>query len=178
MLRIIRKGVIPLAVLWASFAAAQANGPFKHIIIIVQENRTPDNLFGVMPAKTNCSKENPFETGVDIVDGGYGYTIDTNGNTIGYGLICNKSLPLNGWDAALGEMVDPDHSYGGWTTNWNPAWGWTLDYDFRNMDKFCHPPLGENWQGTCPSYSFVPQSDVQPYFAIAEAYRFANYRSC
>jgi phospholipase C len=38
-------------------SAAHAAPPFKHIVIVVQENRTPDNLFGSNPA---------FEPGVDI----------------------------------------------------------------------------------------------------------------
>lgn len=40
------------------------------------------------------------------------------------------------------------------------------------MDGFCHeyhPPK------QCPSYSYVPQSDMQPYFDIATNYGFANY---
>jgi len=38
-------------------ASAQPVGGFKHIIVVVQENRTPDNLFGSNPR---------FEPGVDI----------------------------------------------------------------------------------------------------------------
>ena len=44
----------------ASFAAAQTipTGTFKHIIIVIQENRTPDNLFGYwatgQPQGANC----------------------------------------------------------------------------------------------------------------------------
>jgi len=40
---------------------AQSRPPFKHIIIVFQENRTPDNLFGSNPA---------FEPGVDIASAG------------------------------------------------------------------------------------------------------------
>ena len=37
----------------ATFAAAQTIpvGTFKHIIIVIQENRTPDNLFGYWPMR-------------------------------------------------------------------------------------------------------------------------------
>jgi phospholipase C len=57
----------------ATFALAQTipAGTFKHIIIIVQENRTPDNLFGAAPRIGGCSQEDPFEPGVDIENGGY-----------------------------------------------------------------------------------------------------------
>jgi len=57
------KALIPAA------AAAQPAGGFKHIIVVIQENRTPDNLFGSNPN---------FEPGVDIASSGVtstGYTV-------------------------------------------------------------------------------------------------------
>ena len=62
MLKIIRNSVIPLAVLWASFALAQSQ--ITHVIIVVQENRTVDNLFGSNPT---------FEPNVDIATSGSCY---------------------------------------------------------------------------------------------------------
>ena len=48
----------------ATFATAQTIpvGTFKHIIIIVQENRTPDNLFGYW-ANTPCTVSEVFNEG-------------------------------------------------------------------------------------------------------------------
>jgi hypothetical protein len=46
-----------LVSLAATFACAQTLPHFQHIIILFQENRTPDNLFGGNPT---------FEPGVDI----------------------------------------------------------------------------------------------------------------
>ena len=41
-------------------------------MIIVQENRTPDNLFGTCaPSGGLCSGQDDFEPGVDIQDWGY-----------------------------------------------------------------------------------------------------------
>lgn len=87
----------PLKVaLLMSFGAAYlypqtiAPGTFKHIIIIVQENRTPDNIFGAGPATHfGCGIEDPFTPGVDVENGG-----DTNvgGSDT---LICNVSQPMN-----------------------------------------------------------------------------------
>ena len=50
--------------LMAGFAAAQIpQGTFKHIIIVVQENRTPDNLFGSSPPSgARCESGVPFES--------------------------------------------------------------------------------------------------------------------
>jgi phospholipase C len=45
----------------AMFASAQTLPHFQHIIIVIQENRTPDDLFGA-----NLT----FENGVDLAGGG------------------------------------------------------------------------------------------------------------
>jgi hypothetical protein len=167
--------------LLATFAVAQTQqGPFNHIIIIVQENRTPDNLFGASPSGANCRQENPFEPGVDIEDGGYGYVPQQNGPPQGPQLICNTPLPLNGWDASApnngkpGLLADPDHSYEGWQKDYR---GYNGTITTNNlMTGFCwdFSDYGK-WGSTCPSYSYVRKSDVQPYFNIATAYGFANY---
>ncbi len=141
-------------VLAATFAFAQTLPHFQHIIIVVQENRTPDNLFGGNPSTRPCGTENPFETGVDIESGGY-----VKGQNQ---IRCLIQLPLSAWDATLnnGTLVDPDHGYQGWGP----------DYDGGSVDGFCH-----KYGTTCPEYSYVPKSDVQPYFDIATNYGFANY---
>jgi phosphoesterase family protein len=147
--------LLSLISLPATFAFAQTLPHFDHIIIVVQENRTPDNLFGSNPSIARCNSENPFEPGVDIEDGG-----KVKGQTQ---LQCFIPLPLSGWDANLngGKIVDPGHGYP----------NWTADYDGGQMDGFCQLFGGTN----CPEYSYVQKSDVQPYFDIATNYGFANY---
>jgi len=49
------------AALTPQAAGAHPPGGFKHIIVVIQENRTPDNLFGSNPS---------FEPGVDIATSG------------------------------------------------------------------------------------------------------------
>lgn len=51
-------------------AFAQTIPHFDHIVVIVQENRTPDNLFGSAGSGGVCGTEDPFEPGVDIENGG------------------------------------------------------------------------------------------------------------
>ena len=60
------KSLLFLMSLAATFTYAQTlpPGTFKHIIIVVQENRTPDNLFGSGSSGTKCGIEVPFEPGV------------------------------------------------------------------------------------------------------------------
>ena len=152
-----------------TFAYTQIQpGTFKHIIIVVQENRTPDNLFGSGPSAANCSQEHAFEPGVDIVDGGYGW-VPLSNTLLQYQLICNTSLPLSSWDTNITTpgIVDPTHLY---------ETGWVPDYDGGNQDGFCHEYTNYSKYGsTCPPYSYVQRSDVQPYFDIATTYGFANY---
>jgi phospholipase C len=56
---------------------------------------------------------------------------------------------------------DPNHSFAGWKGDW----------DLGLMDGFCSLQTWPN----CQAYSYVQQSDVAPYFAIASTYGFANY---
>ena len=151
-MRFIASILLLLVSLAPTFTHAQTLPTFSHVVIIVQENRTPDNLFGSSPAGHlgPCASEDPFEPGVDIVDGG---KVLVNGEDQP---ICNIQLPMN--DAP----IDPGHYYADWFS----------DYGGGNMDGFCHgftPPTN------CPPYSYVQRSDVLPYFAIATNYGFANY---
>jgi hypothetical protein len=150
------KSLLFLMSLAATFAYAQTLPHFQHIIIVVQKNRTPDNLFGSGPSGTTCGTEDPLELGVDIENGGR-----LKGQLQPQ---CLAALPLSSWDATLnngnGMIVDPGHYYSDWGT----------DYDKGGMDGFCH-----RFGSTCPEYSYVLKSDVQPYFDIATNYGFANY---
>lgn len=55
----------------AVVAQAQTLPTFRQIVVIFQENRTPDNLFGSAPSGgTTCGSEDPFDPGVDVRNGG------------------------------------------------------------------------------------------------------------
>ena len=154
-----------LALLFFGAALAPAQtipaGTFKHIIIIVQENRTPDNLFGSGPSSGLCGSEDPFEPGVDIENGGYGYVYVPISNTLfERELICNVSQLMNN-----GPTFDPGHQFE----------DWTADFHQGNMDGFCHEYNNPTANPPCPSYSFVQKSDVAPYFQLATSYGWANY---
>jgi phospholipase C len=74
-----------LVSLATTFTSAQTLPHFQHIVIIVQENRTPDNLFGSGPVGSMCGYPDPFEPGVDIQDGG---------PAEGKGTICDSQIHL------------------------------------------------------------------------------------
>ena len=100
---------------------AQNRSPIQHIVIIMQENRTFDNLFNGYP-------------GADSVQSGMA------GSTV---------VPLVPID--LGDSRDLDHSHTGWVEEW----------DNGKLDGFAQVA------GSLP-YSYVPQSQVQPYWDLAQ----------
>src|SRR5215831_814462 len=113
--------LIGLALVTTATTAAQTmvsdaqtipTGTFKHIIIVIQENRTPDNLFGAL-ASGPCQAPRRFP-GADIANGG---------SSVKDGKLCNMSQPMNN-----GSSFDPGHFYHDW-------YG---DYDTGHMDGFCH----------------------------------------
>jgi len=75
-----------------AFADSQP-GQFEHVIIVVQENRTPDNLFGGVPPQ-GAWQGPGFEQGVDLT---------TAPNSIEW---------------SLGACFDPGHENGSWQNQW------------------------------------------------------------
>jgi hypothetical protein len=103
----------------ASTAAWAQAQPFSHIVVVVQENRTPDNLFGSsISGSPGCNGQDDFEPGVDIVNGGKNKTV--NG-----GFLCLSAHPLGP------DPVNPDHTHVGFKTM----------YDNGNLDN-CTPKSG------------------------------------
>jgi phospholipase C len=121
-------------------SASGPSGKIQHVIIIVQENRSVDNLFHGLP-------------GADTAN--YGYN--------SYG----KQVQLQ--PVALTEKYDISHQHSAYLTEYANG---QLN-GFNLVDSRC--PKGTH----CPppgvrAYAYVPQSDVQPYFTLAEQYAFAD----
>jgi phospholipase C len=136
---------------------APSNGPqalslvtaavFQHIVVIFQENRTPDNLFQDSKLVAN---------GADIV---------SNGNSFG------TKIPLSPID--LGTAGSNPQNYD--LSHANSAF--VEMYDGGKMDGAsqikCSPASGV----TCPAnpqFMYVKPADVAPYFALAEQYTFGD----
>ena len=115
----------------------------EHVVVIVQENRSFDDIFLNFP-------------GADTRD--YGY--DHLGNKV---MLQPQGLISN---------VGPDHSHS----------GWMLEYDNGKNDGWdlkpasAIPGVGGGQQLTSPTamYAYVPQSDVQPYWTMAQQYTLAD----
>jgi phospholipase C len=122
----------------------------QHIVVIFQENRTPDNLF-----------QDPvlIKNGADIALSGL--------NSL------HQTIPLSPID--LGTAGPNPQNYD--LSHTNPAF--VSMYDGGKMDgadlipcspaSHCPPKAHPN-----PQYMYVKPSDVQPYFALAEQYAFAD----
>jgi phospholipase C len=100
-----------LALILLSLSGPLCLGQVQHIVIVIQENRTPDNLFGSAPPP-----------GADITPRG-------------------PAIPL-------GVKVDPLHTHAAYLKD---AVSWSKQL-----------------------MAYVQQSDVQPYFDLAQQYGFAN----
>jgi phospholipase C len=122
-----------------SLVAARAPGQnpgryIKHVIIIVQENRTFDNLFSGFPR--------------------------ANAPTFGY--YGSQKITLQ--PLALDEPIYLDN-------NWANA---IVAWDGGNMDGFGNERRYGSATETTP-YSYVQQSDVEPYWNMAEQYVLADH---
>jgi phospholipase C len=109
--------------------------PIQHVVIIVQENRSVDDLFQFLP--------------------------NANVQSYGFGSHGNGHIKLQ--SEPLAAQYDLGHSHQAWLT----------EYDNGQMNGFDR----ESCKGMCPkdaAYAYVPQSDVQPYYTLAETYAFAD----
>jgi len=125
-------------------------GNIQHVVIIFQENRTPDNLF-----------QDPvlIGRGADVVQSGK----DSKGNTI----------PLK--KASLQVDFDPAHSHRAFEDmcHLNSATGQCQMDGADKISLVCNSGATD-----CPApnltFGYVDPADVQPYFQMAEQYTFAD----
>jgi len=143
--------VLSLALLFGMNACGGSNtrhaiptGKIQHIVIVFQENRTPDNLF---------QDPNLVKAGADISS-----TATNSGG---------QTVPLA--QIPLGIDYDLDHSHKGFVTMYD---GGKMDGADKNpitCDSNSPPCPPAN-----PVYNYVNPADVQPYFQMAEQYAFGD----
>ena len=121
----------------------------EHVVVIVQENRSPDNLF---------QDSVLISRGADIASSG----INSLGQTIPLGRIDLGTVGSNP------QNYDNDHSHSSFVKM----------YDGGKMDGANLIPCGTLTTSTkCPpnpQFKYVKPADVQPYFALAEQYTFGD----
>jgi phospholipase C len=184
-MKIASKIALLLLLLGATFAVAANNiTQVQHVIIVIQENRTPDNLFN--------------QDAVLVANGGH---VQPNlpGQPTNSGLCLQQGTenPITLYSRDLYTCFDPQHSHGPHGLSTKGAWETT--WDGGGMDGACSDNLADNSCGggpscltngphssdTCP-YAYVDNSIwttsgspydriLDPYFQIANQYGFANY---
>ena len=122
----------------------------QHIVVIFQENRTPDNLF-----------QDPvlISRGADIASSGLnstGQTIPLSPIDLGTSGSNPQNYDLSHAHSAFVEMYDGGKMDGANLISCTPA-------------AECPPNAHPN-----PQYNYVKPSDVQPYFTMAEQYTFGD----
>jgi hypothetical protein len=180
------KSLLWIVALTTSLGYAQSNNipQIQHVIIVIQENRTPTNLF--------------HEDANLVANGAHVIPHNNQGNCGQKPMpvknatwSCTDATPKSGITLTgvdLNTPADPDHSH-------YPAWYCT--YDAGKLDGACHikvPIVQGGDISTCPGgqqqycpYTYIanikpPNCRVQPcpgildpYFNIAEQYGFANW---
>jgi phospholipase C len=143
-MKLVAKSLFLLVSLGAVLADAQS---FQHIIVVFQENRTPDNLFQGLCGPSHKLCPTPYNL--------RNYGIDKTG----------KKVPL--FRTPLGISYDLDHSHNGFLKmcDLDPATN-TCRMDGLSTTG-C--PLGH-----C-AYTFVDPADVGPYVSLAQQYGWANF---
>jgi len=171
--------VLLAAVFLSAAASAQIAypNPINHVIIIDQENRTIDNLFG-----SNSKSNQYYLPGLVFATSGLAWTQGKNGKTII--TVQSTSTPLSSvpgeGDSEPAFDYDPSHGH----TNWGSACDAPVLTDPSTMcamDGFNHVSVScvagvKGCPGPqYPTYAYVQYSDVAPYFQIASEYGYANY---
>ncbi len=138
---------------------SQPNTPIQHVIVIIQENRTPDNLFG--------GDKTLVENGAHLVSTGSCHGIPV------------KLTPIR-----LDACFDPLHSHIAWVSMYDQGkMDGACDIPLVELEKHCFiAACPDPHYSRCPQYSFVPNNKfdgvhgiLDPYYQLAEQYGFANY---
>ncbi|HEX4964047.1 MAG TPA: alkaline phosphatase family protein [Thermoanaerobaculia bacterium] len=154
--------VTSLLLMGCGISAAQAQiQSFSHVVVIIQENRTPDNLFQGLCAPpfgsaSSCSTA-PTASQYNI------QTKDWRDKTSRHGIIQPTTVPL-------ANKYDLDHSHAAFVTMCDPSAG------ACKMDG----ATGVHCAGVCPRkpqfrYVANTKGDLNPYLRLATQYGWANY---
>jgi len=147
-------GLVLLASIRALATGPQ--GTIKHVIVVVQENRTPDNLFHL--------DSTPVSRGADVIPLATPQCKKPNQAAFEVPLV---SAPLD-------ACFDPNHSHGAWKATWDSG---AMDGACNLGVKYPFEPPPASCEITYPEYTYVSDADhnLDAYFKIAENYGFSNY---
>jgi phospholipase C len=156
---------VGFACLVGGLAQAQISS-FSHIIVVVQENRTPDNLFQGL-----CSPPYGTSSSCSTTPTGSQYDIQTSNwlNKSASGGVTQPST------IALANTYDLGHTHTAFNgmCDLNKSGACAMDGDASNV---CTPNTGTTCP-TLPEYMYVDNSTgiLNPYLSIATQYGWSNY---
>ncbi len=136
---------------------------FQHIIIVFQENRTPDNLFQGL-----CSAPFGKSSSCSITPTGSQYNIQTN-NWVDKTSSTGTTRPTL---VSLNNAYDPSHEHSAFTS--------MCDLDTKTGACRMDGGANNDCSGACPKrppYHYVNNSTLilNPYLTLATQYGWANY---
>jgi len=163
----------------SAIASAQITypNPINHVIIIDQENRTIDNLFG-----SNSTNNKYYLPGLDVVTDGKAYTLVNKKKTVFNVKLVSSPLSsvVGAGDSVPAFDYDPGHSHTLWVTacdapvKTDPSNTCAMDGE-NHVTVTCDKGVTGCPGTKYPTYAYVQYSDVEPYFQIASQYGYANY---
>jgi len=134
----------------AAFSDPQPVSKIQHVVIIFQENRTPDNLF---------HDQKLIDAGADIATSG----VNSSGQTI-------QLSPLNlGTNGSNPDYYDLSHTHNAFVSMYNNG-----KMNGADLIPFSCKPGVASCPPPDPQFKYVDPADVQPYFQMAEQYTFAD----
>lgn len=144
---------------------------FEHVVVIVQENRTPDNLFQGL-----CSPPFGSPGSCSVTPDATQYNIQTN-NWLDRHSAGGRIQPT---PVPLANNYDLSHSHSAWLAMCNPHLTGILLPPTCMMDGAGDITCGAATGSSCPSkpqFKFVDNSKgiVNPYLSLATQYGWANY---
>lgn len=134
--------------------------PYHHIVVVIQENRSFDNLFA------GAASAGKLAPAVEATTAGYNENC-TNPNIT---TTCQQ-VPLQA--TGFENSFDPDHSYAALTGECHFA------SPTPNPNANASPCLMNGWANTpnegAVTYSYLPFEEIMPYIRLANAYGIADH---
>ncbi len=144
-----------------------ASSKIQHVIVVIQENRSFDNLFATYPGANGATSGQaaPMPTPIAASCSAKGQPVITQPTAVP---LTKVSLVGAGFKNDFGADNDLDHIYG----------GYLAEYDNGKMDGSDLVLFGADGSGPqaeCTyAYQYVDPNDVKPYWDIANQYVLAD----
>jgi phospholipase C len=121
----------------------------QHVVVIFQENRTPDNLF---------QDQNLINAGADIQTPAHGWN--------------KEGTLITPMPASLAAVFDPDHSHLSFLEMYDGG-----KMDGADKIRVICPPSKPNCRPPNPTFTYVDNSTgmLAPYYQLAETYTFGDH---